>query len=619
MRAGAGLLACALSAIAGAWFSAEAQPAPPRLVPDCGGTFGLCGFRDRATKAEVIPRRFERVFPFSEGLAAVRLNGRYGYIDERGEQVIQPGYDLAGGFYQGLAEVLIGDKTGVIDRQGRVVVAPQFAHSIPFTSEVVLAQEGTWKSTQYQGREELFNLSNGRLPSAGEWGLFHIRNGWVTKPEYHVTVFEKTGRGLIWAATKYYPNGPFGLLRADGTWQVEPEFMHVQPLMDGRAVVDNGQRLRGAVDPDGKLVVPYRYRMLGYWANGSALTRDGDKEGLVDKAGNLIGGRLFDRVERAETGDISRVMFDGNWHGLDRQGNLVPDPQSGTMIADCPEGLRVVKRPNGIQVVDQQGRPTIPYLLDERRGFPFSCDRPTVVKLGAKWGYIRQNGKLLFDPPPFDNLYDFQGDYAIVIRDGKHGLIDSNGRFMIEPQLDQLQYRGESALVQAVPTPVYQVKNAGREYFVSPTGQEVAAPQRIDNRARYLECSSGSRLVSRTGSLGSEAVWGIADADGREIIRPQFRAVHCFQNGVAWAPMDAKRQWCPVGPDGTVRTQPACVTSRYPYIQTHHFPERFVLEEYENSVLWTRAYLEYGAGRRDTPPRMIGDGVMSGVSSSIFR
>jgi hypothetical protein len=48
------------------------QPAVPKLLPRCGGLFGLCGFVDRETKAEVIPRRFEVVMPFGEGLAGVQ-------------------------------------------------------------------------------------------------------------------------------------------------------------------------------------------------------------------------------------------------------------------------------------------------------------------------------------------------------------------------------------------------------------------------------------------------------------------------------------------------------------------------------------------------------------------
>ncbi len=89
--------------------SAFAQNAIPKLLPSCGGPFGLCGFIDRDTKAEVIPKRYEGAFRFSEGLAAVSAKGRFGYVDESGTEVISPQFELAGQFFLGLAQVMVGN------------------------------------------------------------------------------------------------------------------------------------------------------------------------------------------------------------------------------------------------------------------------------------------------------------------------------------------------------------------------------------------------------------------------------------------------------------------------------------------------------------------------------
>lgn len=115
-----------------------------RFSAVCDGKFGLCRYIDRQTRREVIPARFEQAMPFSEGLAAVSIDGRYGYIDGRGETVIAPRFDLAGHFYQGLAEVLVGNKAGVINRKGEFVVEPKFKRAIPFTSQTIIAADGEW-------------------------------------------------------------------------------------------------------------------------------------------------------------------------------------------------------------------------------------------------------------------------------------------------------------------------------------------------------------------------------------------------------------------------------------------------------------------------------------------
>jgi hypothetical protein len=609
------------------WMSATRAQSPlPALDVDCGGIYDLCGFRDRQTKNLVIPQKFERAFPFSEGLAAVRVKGQYGFIDERGELVIQPKFDLAGGFFQGLAEVLVGDKSGMIDRSGNIVVQPQFARSMAFTKDVLLVREGKWQSIHFRDHEKLDTLSEGlELFSGSNWGLYHIRTGWLTKPQFSFNIFDRGERGLIWATTGDQFLGLHGLLRADGKWQVEPQFTHVQRLMDNRAIIGKAEgtlpsqqqnQLRGAVDEDGKLVVPLRNWHLSYWVNGFGLVIEGGKAGLIDKSGNIIGGRLFDGAERGETGDIGKVLLDGKWLGLDRMGQIVANPDDGKVIASCPSGLKLLLQTGKVEVVGPDGRPSVPYLLDYSYN-KLDCDNPSIVRLGGtmtyvsgmrggKWGYIGLDGQLLFDPPAFDNILGFDEGHAAVQRDGKWGFIDTAGRFTVEPRYETLQPAGKG---------LYKVKLSGREFWTSATGQEQPAPPAdpmSEIRANHLACGNFASIVWKSGLFGIGEVWGISDKDGREIIRPQYRAIQCFQQGVAWAAIDSKRQWCPIDPDGSVRTNPACVPERYPHVQTHSYPETFVTDPYENSVLWTRAFLEFGAGKRSEPPRMIGDGVRGG-------
>jgi len=61
---------------------------------------------------------YDGAFSFSEGLAAVELNGKYGFIDKKGNLVIQPVYDNAYLFPEGLALVFLNGKRGYIDTKG---------------------------------------------------------------------------------------------------------------------------------------------------------------------------------------------------------------------------------------------------------------------------------------------------------------------------------------------------------------------------------------------------------------------------------------------------------------------------------------------------------------------
>jgi len=63
---------------------------------------------------------------FYEGLAAVKLNGKWGYVNTKGTTVIGFQFDGADDFYEGLAFVKLGDYWGVINGAGALVISYQF-------------------------------------------------------------------------------------------------------------------------------------------------------------------------------------------------------------------------------------------------------------------------------------------------------------------------------------------------------------------------------------------------------------------------------------------------------------------------------------------------------------
>ena len=82
--------------------------------------------------------QFEDVRPFSDGFAAVKLDGKWGYINAKGKIVIEPQYTLASDFYEGKAVVSLDDPSdpenvmkiwgidanwSVIDQNGAVICA----------------------------------------------------------------------------------------------------------------------------------------------------------------------------------------------------------------------------------------------------------------------------------------------------------------------------------------------------------------------------------------------------------------------------------------------------------------------------------------------------------------
>ncbi len=80
---------------------------------------GKYGYIDKTGK-EVIPCIYEGAGDFSEGLAAVKQDDKWGFIDKTGKEVIPCNYDDAGNFYEGMSWVKKYDKFGYVCKKPEV-------------------------------------------------------------------------------------------------------------------------------------------------------------------------------------------------------------------------------------------------------------------------------------------------------------------------------------------------------------------------------------------------------------------------------------------------------------------------------------------------------------------
>jgi len=107
------------------------------------GPYGLqWGFADIAGRLAIEPR-FAHVHAFREGLALVRdFAGRTGYITPDGEPAIQPmWFQDARPFAGGLAPVKLNGRWGYLDRNGDFAIPPGFAAAAPFSEGLAAVTE----------------------------------------------------------------------------------------------------------------------------------------------------------------------------------------------------------------------------------------------------------------------------------------------------------------------------------------------------------------------------------------------------------------------------------------------------------------------------------------------
>ena len=109
----------------------------------------LCeGYIDK-TGAIVIPPQFRDTDDFSEGLAHVETeDGEYVFIDTKGDVVLKFDFDYdtrwCHSFSEGLVAVRIDGKYGYANKTGKIVIAPQFDEVYQFREGLASARTGSW-------------------------------------------------------------------------------------------------------------------------------------------------------------------------------------------------------------------------------------------------------------------------------------------------------------------------------------------------------------------------------------------------------------------------------------------------------------------------------------------
>ncbi len=198
-------------------------------LAQCEGGLMLCTYQ-RGTKSflrsdgtalnrnEGRTSYFEDALPFSEGLAAVKNNGLWGYIDTNGEYVVQPQYEQATGFTGGSAAVYGGGMWQIIDRTGTVRL------TLPGVSEVTLGYghieaDGVYYSTTNYEQAIFFDYTG--IPVDG---------GFWVKGAAGVRVFLSSGDQVYFSGAEELlgHSGSLWLVRlADGNQAVMDEYSRV--------------------------------------------------------------------------------------------------------------------------------------------------------------------------------------------------------------------------------------------------------------------------------------------------------------------------------------------------------------------------------------------------------
>ena len=181
--------------------------------------------------------KLEAAIGIDEGLIGVKMQGKYGFINLRGQLIIANRYDDIQLFSEGLAAYKLNGKWGFLDTQENLVIQPFYDEVLPFNHEGLTA------------------VRDGEV-----WGLINKEGTVVERLRYQRIRRNKQGKYEISSSQGT------GLLAGDGTQIFLPTYEILQDIGGEKAVVKKNGKW-GVVNYDGTYFIPTLFQQVVYSAD----------------------------------------------------------------------------------------------------------------------------------------------------------------------------------------------------------------------------------------------------------------------------------------------------------------------------------------------------------------
>lgn len=334
-------------------------------------------------------------------LFSIVSDGKWGYIDRNGTEVIPPVFLSAGNFSEGLAPARLNGNYGYIDASGKFAVAEQYDYANPFNDGLALV---------YKNGRPFFINHEGKK-------AFDMPYASATDFKYHCAIVTTTSERQ-------------GVINTKGALVLDTAYYCADSFRNGVIIVNRAQNEPlsnkpdyGLVDSDGHwLVKTGKYREMMYAGNGlyRVSTKDETWTGFINNEGEKIAGCSDAQHYRTGYAFSEGLFLVYN--------NIINVPETFAGWAEA-KGKIVISNPSYTDGTDFKNNrafaeisikeyPGVAYLLIDKHGRRITHSTYDAVEDG------------------------FVNGYALVKKNNKWGVIDTDANYIIAPQFDQLDVRG---------------------------------------------------------------------------------------------------------------------------------------------------------------------------------
>ena len=340
---------------------------------------------------------YDKAAPFADGMGMVSQDGKKGFVNSEGKEIIPCIYYEARSFADGLASVKKDGKWGYINKKGEIV--------LPF----IYKNAGT-----FEDGEASVTFDN------GSQGLINL------KGEVIVTFDDaEIGDAHIWDVSN------------ETILAVKPGDVDVDGVYDGK---------QGLFNRQGKLIVPFIYDDIHDFYDGLARVIKNNKIGYINTKGEEVIPCIYDIGFRFSE-DLALVVKEDSIMFINKEGEVVLSDINSKyeinrwFIPEFSNGLALVMTKDGkCGFIDKAGKEVIPCVYDKIEFInpvgdggiaqiqyaDYFSEGIACVKKDGKWGYINTKGEEVI-PFEYEEAKLFSEGLAPVKKDGIWGYVDMKG------------------------------------------------------------------------------------------------------------------------------------------------------------------------------------------------
>lgn len=335
----------------------------------------LYGFKDKNTGEQVVNYKYKKIseYGFKEGMLAVMNDDdNWGFINEKGKEVISPQYKKDSKFLNGLAYVIkdFDQGMGAINKTGQTIIPFKYFYISYFTKDK--------------------QLTSARDFNTKKWGFINKHGDEVISFKYEERTYFSNKIAKVKLNDKY-----------------------------------------GFINLQNQIVIPIKYDEIeSFYDNSITKAKLNDKWGYINKFGDEVISIKYDGLGTTFYNGLLAVKLNDKWGYVNNKGKVIIPIKYEEAKGFDKIGLAPVKSKGKWAVINKKNVLLTPFKYDKISSY--RANR-AAVKLNGKWGYINQYGKIAI-PIKYDRAEMFYpGGITGVTLKGKRIYINTKGQQVKKP------------------------------------------------------------------------------------------------------------------------------------------------------------------------------------------